>query len=105
MDARRARRTPEFARRLRRAFARPARQCAAALRGRAVWASGTKSWFTLAAQGVWVQGCAEGLGAEAAATLVTEPVLRLPPPGAVGGADARRCGGTLAGRAAGPAPM
>jgi hydroxymethylbilane synthase len=48
------------------------------LHGRAVWTSGTKSWFALAAQGVWVQGCAEGLGAEAAATLVAEPVLRLP---------------------------
>jgi hydroxymethylbilane synthase len=50
------------------------------LAGRTVWTSGTKSWFALAAQGVWVQGCAEGLGAEAAATLVSEPVLRLPPP-------------------------
>jgi len=53
---------------------------AAALAGRHVWTSGTKSWFALAAQGVWVQGCSEGLGAEAAAQLVTEPVLRLPPP-------------------------
>ena len=49
------------------------------LRERTVWTSGTKSWFALAAQGVWVQGCAEGLGAEAAAALVAEPVLRLPP--------------------------
>jgi hydroxymethylbilane synthase len=53
---------------------------AALLDDKAVWTSGTKSWFALAAQGVWVQGCAEGLGAEAAATLVGEPVLRLPPP-------------------------
>jgi hypothetical protein len=52
---------------------------AALLAGRPVWTSGTKSWFALAAQGIWVQGCAEGLGAEAAATLVSEPVLRLPP--------------------------
>lgn len=51
-----------------------------ALDGRTVWTSGTKSWFALAAAGVWVQGCAEGLGAEAAAMLVSEPVLRLPPP-------------------------
>ncbi len=50
------------------------------LSGRTIWTSGTKSWFALAAQGVWVQGCAEGLGAEIAATLVSEPVLRLPPP-------------------------
>ncbi|MEO6186868.1 MAG: hydroxymethylbilane synthase [Steroidobacteraceae bacterium] len=49
------------------------------LADRIVWTSGTKSWFALAAQGVWVQGCAEGLGAETAAALVAEPVLRLPP--------------------------
>ena len=55
---------------------------APALAGRKVWTSGTKSWFALAAQGVWVQGCSEGLGAEAAAQLVAEPVLRLPPPSA-----------------------
>jgi hydroxymethylbilane synthase len=54
---------------------------AAALRGRAVWVSGSKSWFKLAAQGVWVSGCAEGQGAEAAARVITEPVLRLPPLG------------------------
>jgi Porphobilinogen deaminase, dipyromethane cofactor binding domain len=51
-----------------------------ALRGRAVWVSGTKSWFALAATGVWVCGCAEGQGAEAAARVISEPVLRLPPP-------------------------
>lgn len=53
---------------------------AAALAGRKVWTSGTKSWFALAAQGVWVQGCSEGMGAEAAAQLVAEPMLQLPPP-------------------------
>jgi hypothetical protein len=53
---------------------------AAALQGRFVWTSGSKSWFALAAQGVWVNGCAEGLGAEATASIVAEPVLRLPPP-------------------------
>ena len=52
---------------------------AATLAGRAVWTSGSASWVALAAQGVWVQGCAEGLGAEAAAALLAEPVLRLPP--------------------------
>jgi hydroxymethylbilane synthase len=51
---------------------------AAALNGKTVWTSGTKSWFALAAQGVWVQGCAEGVGAEAAAQLVREPLLQLP---------------------------
>jgi hydroxymethylbilane synthase len=52
---------------------------APALAGKTVWTSGTKSWFALAAQGVWVQGCGEGLGAEIAAQLVAEPLLRLPP--------------------------
>jgi hydroxymethylbilane synthase len=49
------------------------------LAGKTVWTSGTRSWFALAAQGIWVQGCAEGLGAETAAALVAEPVLQLPP--------------------------
>src|SRR5690606_10673248 len=44
------------------------------------WTPGTKSWFELAAAGVWVQGCGEGLGAEAGAALVAEPLLQLPPP-------------------------
>jgi hypothetical protein len=52
-----------------------------ALAGRTVWTSGTKSWFALAAAGVWVQGCSEGLGAEAAARLAAVPLLRAPPPG------------------------
>lgn len=54
---------------------------AAALAGRAVWTSGARGWFALAAQGVWVQGCGEGLGAENLVKLVGEPLLRLPPPG------------------------
>jgi len=51
---------------------------ASALDGRRVWTSGSASWFRLAEQGVWVEGCAEGRGAGVAAQLVTEPVLRLP---------------------------
>ena len=50
------------------------------LAGKRVWTSGSASWFRLAAQGVWVEGCAEGLGAVVAAGLITEPVLRLPAP-------------------------
>jgi len=53
---------------------------AAALAGRRVWTSGSASWFRLAAQGVWVEGCLEGRGAEASMPLLTEPVLRLPEP-------------------------
>src|SRR5262245_11672105 len=32
------------------------------LEGRRVWTSGTASWWRLAERGVWVEGCAEGLG-------------------------------------------
>jgi len=53
---------------------------AAALQDRTVWTSGTRSWFALAAAGVWVQGCGEGMGAEAVAGLVGEPLLQLPQP-------------------------
>jgi hypothetical protein len=53
---------------------------AAALQGKAVWTSGTRSWFALAAAGVWVQGCGEGMGAEATAMQIGAPLLRLPPP-------------------------
>jgi hydroxymethylbilane synthase len=52
---------------------------ASALAGKRVWTSGTASWFRLAAQGVWVEGCAEGRGAANAAALLAEPLLRLPP--------------------------
>jgi hydroxymethylbilane synthase len=51
-----------------------------ALADRIVWTTGTRSWFALAEAGVWVQGCSEGLGAEAATQLIAEPLLRLPPP-------------------------
>ena len=50
------------------------------LQGKRVWTSGSASWFRLAAQGVWVEGCAEGLGAAIAAELTQVAVLRLPAP-------------------------
>ena len=46
-----------------------------------MWTAGAKTWFALAAAGVWVQGCGEALGAEGAAELIAEPLLRLPAPG------------------------
>lgn len=57
----------------------PGNGAAALLAGRRVWTSGSASWFRLAEAGLWVEGCAEGLGADWAAALVGEPVLRLPP--------------------------
>jgi len=52
---------------------------AGAIGRRRVWTSGSASWFRLAAQGVWVEGCVDGRGVAAAEALLTEPLLRLPP--------------------------
>lgn len=43
-----------------------------------VWTSGTASWFKLAEQGIWVEGCAEGLGFTGLIPILQEKVLRLP---------------------------
>jgi hydroxymethylbilane synthase len=43
-----------------------------------VWTSGTSSWLRLASQGIWVEGCAEGLGFETLRKTLTERVLQLP---------------------------
>jgi hydroxymethylbilane synthase len=51
------------------------RQAASAAR---VWTSGASSWFRLAERGIWVEGCAEGLGFEAVAPTLSEAVLALP---------------------------
>jgi hydroxymethylbilane synthase len=62
-----------------------------------VWVPGVETWFALAAQGIWVEGCADGLGLFALQGLLAEPLLRLPPParwtvltyeGATGGYEA-----------------
>jgi hydroxymethylbilane synthase len=45
---------------------------------RRVWTSGTASWQRLALRGVWVEGCAEGLGYDWIASTLAEPVLALP---------------------------
>ena len=45
-----------------------------------LWVPGTATWFDLARRGVWVEGCAEGLGFESLQPLVAEPLLRLPGP-------------------------
>jgi hypothetical protein len=49
------------------------------LSDRRVWTSGTASWWRLAARGVQVEGCAEGLGYDWIASTLAEPVLALPP--------------------------
>ena len=44
-----------------------------------IWTSGVKSWFRLAKRGIWVEGCAEGLGFESCLSTLQEEVLKLPP--------------------------
>jgi hydroxymethylbilane synthase len=43
-----------------------------------IWTSGSKSWFRLARQGVWVEGCAEQFGFDALRSTLGQPVLGLP---------------------------
>ncbi|MCC7442877.1 MAG: hydroxymethylbilane synthase [Bdellovibrionales bacterium] len=47
--------------------------------GARLWTSGFASWGALARQGLWVEGCAEGLGLEHAAGMIQSPALALPP--------------------------
>lgn len=44
-----------------------------------VWTAGVNSWFRLAAQGLWVEGCADGLGVEEMARQVDRSFLDVPP--------------------------
>ncbi len=43
-----------------------------------VYVPGVETWRALAREGVWVEGCAEGLGAAALEPLLAEPLLQLP---------------------------
>jgi len=44
-----------------------------------VWVPGVRTWLALARQGVWVEGCADGLGISAIGSLLAERWLQLPP--------------------------
>jgi len=44
-----------------------------------LWVPGVETWFALAARGVWVEGCAEGLGFQALESTLAAPLLGLPP--------------------------
>lgn len=43
-----------------------------------VWTSGVTGWLALAARGIWVEGCGDGLGFANLRPLLAEPVLGLP---------------------------
>jgi hypothetical protein len=49
-----------------------------ALTGAHVWVPGIETWQALAARGVWVEGCADGLGVGSLEPLVQQPLLQLP---------------------------
>jgi hydroxymethylbilane synthase len=48
-----------------------------AVKGKTIYASGTKTWFELAKQGYWVAGCADGLGAEWFFPALQMPLLNI----------------------------
>jgi hydroxymethylbilane synthase len=43
-----------------------------------LWVPGVDTWFALAARGVWVEGCAEGLGFHSLHETISSPLLSLP---------------------------
>ena len=42
-----------------------------------VWASGTRTWYDLAKKGIWVEGCADGLGFEFLQTVFASPLINI----------------------------
>ncbi|MGE4232862.1 MAG: hydroxymethylbilane synthase [Bacteriovoracia bacterium] len=45
-----------------------------------IWVSGVKSWFALASKGIWVEGCAEGVGFDWLSNEIYSEVLCSEPP-------------------------
>ena len=52
---------------------------ASQIQNQRVWVSGAPSWYALAKRGIWVEGCADGLGIQSIQGLLAKPVLSLPP--------------------------
>lgn len=52
-------------------------QVKGSLLSKTIWASGTKTWFELAKQGYWVQGCADALGFERLLPVLNMPLLTI----------------------------
>jgi hypothetical protein len=42
-----------------------------------VWAAGTRTWYELAKKGIWVEGCADGLGMESLLATWQSPLINL----------------------------
>jgi len=47
------------------------------LQTKRVWAAGTKTWQKLAKKGIWVEGCADGLGLETLAHVWESPIVQI----------------------------
>jgi len=47
------------------------------LQKRRVWAAGTKTWFDLSKNGIWVEGCADALGLESLRCAFSMPLLNI----------------------------
>lgn len=47
------------------------------LNGKKIYASGTRTWYELAKQGHWVEGCADALGFESFLTALQMPLLQI----------------------------
>ncbi|MES2776714.1 MAG: hydroxymethylbilane synthase [Bacteroidota bacterium] len=45
--------------------------------GKKVWAAGTRTWYELAKKGIWVEGCADGLGLEFLQSTWESPLVKL----------------------------
>jgi hydroxymethylbilane synthase len=42
-----------------------------------VWAAGTRTWYDLAKKGIWVQGCADGLGFDFLSAIFKSPLINI----------------------------
>jgi hydroxymethylbilane synthase len=42
-----------------------------------IWAAGTRTWYELAKMGLWVQGCADGLGFNFLKNIFTSPLINI----------------------------
>ena len=47
------------------------------LQQKRVWAAGTRTWYDLAKKGIWVQGCADGLGFDFLQTVFKSPLVNI----------------------------
>ncbi len=47
------------------------------LKNHRVWAAGTRTWYELAKKGIWVEGCADGLGLENILSTLQSPLVGL----------------------------